>query len=258
MSLSAKLVVVGGDVKTTEIKLRLPSTIGRGRGTTIMLPHPLVSRQHCELYEDGGRLMVRDLGSLNGTFVNNERINEAPLGSGELLTIGTVTFRAVYESSDIGPPEATALPTKSKVKPQDATVRATPKQQPPSSAGEEPEFDFGQPLIAPDSFSSSSAQPSGDKHPTDRLPPPEEKPSKPAAPGAAAKSSSAAKSHATAGKPSPPKKGDDKKGDDKKGDDKKTDEATVDYSKWADEDEEKVASASDDDLNDFLKSLGSK
>src|SRR5688500_13794343 len=103
MSLSARLVVVGGEVKTAEIKLRLPSTIGRGRGTTIMLPHPLVSRQHCELYEADGLLMVRDLGSLNGTFVNNQRVTEAPLPPGELLTIGTVTFRAVYESeSQIG------------------------------------------------------------------------------------------------------------------------------------------------------------
>jgi predicted component of type VI protein secretion system len=107
MALNAKLVVVGGDVKTAEIKLRLPSTIGRGRGTTIMLPHPLVSRQHCELFEENGQLMVRDLGSLNGTFVNNHRISESPLPPGELLTIGTVTFRAVYDSdSAIDPPGA--------------------------------------------------------------------------------------------------------------------------------------------------------
>ena len=46
MPLNARLVVVGGEVKTAEIKLRLPTTIGRGRGSTIMLPHPLVSRQH--------------------------------------------------------------------------------------------------------------------------------------------------------------------------------------------------------------------
>src|SRR5262245_57005823 len=105
MSLNAKLVVVGGDVKTEEIKLRLPSTIGRGKGTTIMLVHPLVSRKHCELYEAEGQLMVRDLGSLNGTFVNNQRVSEAPLKPGELLTIGTVTFRAVYESdSELSPP----------------------------------------------------------------------------------------------------------------------------------------------------------
>src|SRR5262245_50151594 len=97
MALDAKLVVVGGDVKTTEIKLRLPSVIGRGKSAGIVLPHPLVSRQHCELFESDGQLMVRDLGSLNGTFVNNERITESPLASGELLTVGTVTFRAVYE-----------------------------------------------------------------------------------------------------------------------------------------------------------------
>jgi pSer/pThr/pTyr-binding forkhead associated (FHA) protein len=51
MPLSAKLVVVGGEVKSAEIKLRLPCTIGRGRGCTIMLPQALVSRQHCEIFE---------------------------------------------------------------------------------------------------------------------------------------------------------------------------------------------------------------
>src|SRR5256885_8455349 len=100
MPLSAKLVVVGGDTKTTEIKLKLPSTIGRGRGTSIILPHPLVSRQHCELYEAGGRIMVRDLGSLNGTFVNNQRITEPPLGPGERLTVRTVTLRAGVEADE--------------------------------------------------------------------------------------------------------------------------------------------------------------
>src|SRR5437773_11063101 len=100
MPLIVKLVVVGGDVKTTEIKLKLPSTIGRGRGASIVLPHPLISRQHCELYEAGGRLMVRDLGSLNGTFVNNQRVTEAAIAPGELLTVGTVTFRAVYEAEE--------------------------------------------------------------------------------------------------------------------------------------------------------------
>src|SRR4030095_9066739 len=106
MPLSAKLVVVGGEVKSAEIKLRLPSTIGRGRGATIMLPHPLVSRQHCELFETNGKLMVRDWGSLNGTFFNNERISEAPLAPGELLTVGAVTFRAVYDVQETSaPPE---------------------------------------------------------------------------------------------------------------------------------------------------------
>ncbi|MBC7852409.1 MAG: FHA domain-containing protein [Pirellulaceae bacterium] len=107
MPINAKLVVVGGEVKTAEIKLRLPCTIGRGRGCTIMLPQALVSRQHCELFESSGKLMVRDLGSLNGTFVNNQKIAEAsPVNSEELLSIGTVTFRVVYEGAGASSPPA--------------------------------------------------------------------------------------------------------------------------------------------------------
>jgi pSer/pThr/pTyr-binding forkhead associated (FHA) protein len=94
--MEVKLIVVGGDAKTTEIDLKLPTVIGRGRGATLTLPHPLVSRQHCELYEAEGQLYVRDLGSLNGTFIGNEPISEAVLPPGELLTVGAVTFRAIY------------------------------------------------------------------------------------------------------------------------------------------------------------------
>ncbi len=94
--MEAKLIVVGGDAKVTEIQLKLPTIIGRGRGATLVLPHPLVSRQHCEIYESEGKLYVRDLGSLNGTFIGNELITEAELLPGGLLTVGAVTFRAIY------------------------------------------------------------------------------------------------------------------------------------------------------------------
>lgn len=117
--MKAKLVIVGGDAKKSEIDLRLPATIGRGREASLTLPHPLVSRLHCELYESAGRLFVRDLGSLNGTFVNNQRIDgEAELPVSQLLTIGTVTFRAVYEADGMlhpstpdAKPEDTQVPT---------------------------------------------------------------------------------------------------------------------------------------------------
>lgn len=96
--MDAKLVVVGGEARVTEVQLKLPMIIGRGRNAGITLPHPLVSRQHCEIVEKDNRLLVSDLGSLNGTFVGEKRITEpTPLLPGELLTVGTVTFRAVYE-----------------------------------------------------------------------------------------------------------------------------------------------------------------
>ena len=105
--MEAKLVVVGGDAKMKEIRLKLPAIVGRGKGSTLKLPHALVSRQHCEIFEANGKLMVRDLGSLNGTFINNQRITEAELPAGELLSIGTVTFRAVYELDENQVPPAT-------------------------------------------------------------------------------------------------------------------------------------------------------
>ena len=75
----AKLVVVGGDVEFDEVDLQLPATIGRGREAHITLAHPLVSRQHCELYGHQDILHVRDLGSMNGTFVGKEQITDRVL-----------------------------------------------------------------------------------------------------------------------------------------------------------------------------------
>lgn len=98
--LKAKLVVVGGDAKSTEVNLKLPTVIGRGKEAGLTVPHALVSRRHTEIFERDGKLFVRDLGSLNGTFVNNTKIEgEQPLEPNQLLTLGNITFRAVYQVS---------------------------------------------------------------------------------------------------------------------------------------------------------------
>jgi pSer/pThr/pTyr-binding forkhead associated (FHA) protein len=96
----AKLVVVSGETQARQYDLQLPTVIGRSRTTDLRLGHPLVSRQHCEIFESNGMLMVRDLGSLNGTFIGETRIAEGatPVKPGDLLSIGPVTFRAVYRA----------------------------------------------------------------------------------------------------------------------------------------------------------------
>jgi hypothetical protein len=103
--MDAKLVVVGGEAKSGEVKIKkLPSIVGRGDEADIRLRHPLVSRKHCEISESNGVLKVRDLGSLNGTFIASAKIKEAVLKPDDLITIGPVVFRAVYE----GPASADA------------------------------------------------------------------------------------------------------------------------------------------------------
>ncbi len=86
--MQAKLVVVEPHAQPEEYMVTLPTTIGRGREATLQLTHALVSRQHCQLFAEQGRIMVRDLGSMNGTFVGGQRVETAPLSSGELLTVG--------------------------------------------------------------------------------------------------------------------------------------------------------------------------
>jgi pSer/pThr/pTyr-binding forkhead associated (FHA) protein len=147
--LKAKLVVVGGDAKAKEVNLKLPCVIGRGREATLTLPHPLVSRQHTEIFEKDGKLFVKDLGSLNGTFLNNKRlVAEQPLEPNQLLTLGNVTFRAVYEIGDeigdavnetAGGGETLAIPTghfferpSQETKPME-DVAAAPKSPKPTS-----------------------------------------------------------------------------------------------------------------------------
>ena len=77
--MEAHLLVVGGKANKSEIKLQLPTIIGRSRDADLTMAHPMVSRQHCELYEESGLLKIRDLGSLNGTFVDGEQIHQADL-----------------------------------------------------------------------------------------------------------------------------------------------------------------------------------
>ena len=96
--MDAKLVVVSGKAPAGEYQLKLPSVIGRSRSAAIAIGHPLISRQHCELFDADGVLMVRDLGSLNGTYIDEMRLAEEPmiLPAGRRLTVGSVTFEAVY------------------------------------------------------------------------------------------------------------------------------------------------------------------
>lgn len=76
-------------------EVSLPCVIGRGKQCDVTIVHPLVSRRHCEIYEENGVVMVRDLGSLNGTFFNGGRIGRGiALPSGGSFSIGRLMLRA--------------------------------------------------------------------------------------------------------------------------------------------------------------------
>jgi len=90
------LVVKRGPNAGARFVLDAPVTrVGRHPESDIFLDDVTVSRRHAEFTHDGrGRHRVRDVGSLNGTYVNRERIEEAVLQSGDEVQIGK--FKLVY------------------------------------------------------------------------------------------------------------------------------------------------------------------
>ena len=73
------------------------TTVGRHPSSDIFLDDVTVSRKHAEFRRVGGRFSVVDVGSLNGTYVNRERIDESGLRTGDEVQIGK--FRLVFHLS---------------------------------------------------------------------------------------------------------------------------------------------------------------
>lgn len=69
-------VIEGPDVGRVVPMTKAEATIGRGSESDVALPHRVVSRKHARLSLRRGKLVVEDLGSANGTFVNGERVTE--------------------------------------------------------------------------------------------------------------------------------------------------------------------------------------
>ncbi|MBK5227278.1 MAG: DUF3662 and FHA domain-containing protein [Actinobacteria bacterium] len=87
----ATLVVLGGDGNETErISItKAPVTIGRMSSNDVVLSDQNVSRKHAEIRHEGGRWLIVDLGSTNGTSVNGKLAREHSLGGGDRITFGS-------------------------------------------------------------------------------------------------------------------------------------------------------------------------
>ncbi|MGC9044012.1 MAG: FHA domain-containing protein [Myxococcota bacterium] len=74
-------------------------TLGRGADNDIVIRDVSVSRRHAEISRDLGQITIRDLGSGNGVVLNDERITEKALSSGDVIKLGNtrIRFVAVYD-----------------------------------------------------------------------------------------------------------------------------------------------------------------
>src|SRR5512138_2941876 len=82
------------------VELLAHNSLGRHPGNTIQLLDRIVSKEHCIIEQRGDLFVLRDLGSLNGTYVNGDRVvGERALRPGDEIALGAT--RARYEQDPI-------------------------------------------------------------------------------------------------------------------------------------------------------------
>lgn len=96
--MDVRLVMFKANGQRREFRLQGETVrLGRGPDCHLQIPLATVSRRHCQILFEEHSLKVRDLGSSNGTFVNDKRIQESPLAAGDRLVIGPVIFTVTID-----------------------------------------------------------------------------------------------------------------------------------------------------------------
>jgi adenylate cyclase len=111
----ARLTLMTAD-GTQPVELRPVNSLGRHPNNTIQLLDKIVSKEHCIIELRGESFVLRDLGSLNGTFINGERVRgEAALKHGDEIALGATRGRfeegpALHGVAPVGGPVANVNP----------------------------------------------------------------------------------------------------------------------------------------------------
>jgi pSer/pThr/pTyr-binding forkhead associated (FHA) protein len=136
--MGVSLVLVRSDLSQLEIQIKhSPEVIGRHTDCKVRIPDPSVSRQHCEISIADGKIMLRDLGSSNGTYVNRKRITQIELAAGDMIAIGKFIFvlrvdgkPANIDSMEVLEDGAIPISSPPETKPAKAARAASPAKQP--------------------------------------------------------------------------------------------------------------------------------
>lgn len=130
----AKLIIKFNDVVIGQIVVAQGDmTIGRQPGSEIFLDNLAVSARHANIFTVGEDSFVQDLGSTNGTFINNRRIAKAHLKSGDAVAVGKHSLIYVTEDTthSVSGPARTVVPRPDH--PQDAYLPPSSATPPPAA-----------------------------------------------------------------------------------------------------------------------------
>lgn len=100
----AKLVILSQGMSGRAHELKVDkTTIGRVEDNIFPITEASVSSHHCEVLLRGADVVVRDLNSTNGTFINGEKITESVLKPGQTLRLGQVELRLEADGAAAAP-----------------------------------------------------------------------------------------------------------------------------------------------------------
>jgi len=110
----AKLVILTQGMTGRAHELNVDrTTIGRVEDNIFQIADASVSSHHCEVLLRGGEVLIRDLNSTNGTFINDAQITESVLKPGQKLRLGQIEFKleatTATASAAPAPPAAAAV-----------------------------------------------------------------------------------------------------------------------------------------------------
>ena len=129
------LVLTSGKQEGKVLEIKLPQfLIGRDPQCNLRPASPLISKRHCALIVRDGKAFIRDFGSMNGTYLNDQRVEgEKELKNDDQLKVGPIHFTVRLEvPAAPATPNKTPLPatrpvTKAAPTPNDTPVPATAK-----------------------------------------------------------------------------------------------------------------------------------
>jgi len=161
--MNIRFVVVSPASQKRAVPVRLPILVGRSEEARFRIQQDSVSRRHCEFFTTDDAVFVRDLGSTNGTFLDDEEIpasTATAVPSGTVVRVGGVAFRVEYESA-VSPPadqpgddtvplpapaaDAAADDAAPSDQPDTAFAGLAPADESPAAAGDWPAADAASP-----------------------------------------------------------------------------------------------------------------
>jgi hypothetical protein len=130
---------ISGKYQGGEFPLRMEReiVIGRSSDLDMVLVEDMVSRKHAKIATAANQIVIQDLGSTNGTFVNGEKVKKVRLKEGDRILIGTSIIKLVAVSADSGQPSEAEARARLESNAQRRSAQSGQTQRPMSGTIEE-------------------------------------------------------------------------------------------------------------------------